>query len=235
MNTTWRDRLLAYDEPDLDPTERTALDALLDEEPEARAFLNQIRRDRALFQESFGSVKARDGFVDGVLDRLPGRRRARFGLPFPMPRVMELAAAAMMLLVGGSLFSPRSTSERQRAEVCQQQVKDLTQVVMNYAADYDGHLPAPDRLGAQVVAYGQPAGSLLCPSDERPNGPSYAMPLAIAGAPVNQFATPASQPLLFDARGPFLVPRHDRAANVSFLDGSVRQITLDAPGRPAGW
>jgi len=235
VSNDWRDRLLAYDESDLDPTERAALDKLLDESPEARALLNQLRRDRELFRSAFGSVTARDGFVDGVMDRLPIAKQGRFALRFPFPRALEFCAAGMMLLVAVSIFSPARDLERRRALVCQQQVKDLTQVVMSYAADYDGRLPVGDDWGGQLVAYGEPTQSLRCPSDDEPRGLSYAMPLALAGVPVTQFRTPDAQPLLFDARGPFLVPRHDRAANVGYLDGSVRQVTIDEAGVPSGW
>lgn len=235
MSNDWRDRLLAYDEPDLDPTERAALDKLLDELPAAREFLNQLRRDRELFRSAFGSVTARDGFVDAVMARVPQPRANRFGFRFPFPRALELCAAAMLVLVTVSVFSPARDLERRRALVCQQQVKDLTQVVMSYAADYDDRLPAGQDWGGQLVAYGGAAAALRCPSDDSPLGPSYAMPLALAGAPVTQFQAPDAQPVLFDARGPFLVPRHDRAANVGYLDGSVRQVTLEDVGVPSGW
>lgn len=235
MSTDWRDRLLAYDEKDLDPTERAALDKLLDEHPEARAYLNQLRRDRELFCAAFGSVQARAGFVDNVMNRLPVARPSRFSFRFPFPRALELCAAAMMVLVAASIFSPTRDVERRRALICQQQVKDLTQVVMSYAADYDGRLPVGDDWGGQLVAYGESGDALHCPSDDEPRGPSYAMPLALVGAPLTQFQSPDAQPLLFDARGPFLVPRHERAANVGYLDGSVRQVTLESDGVPSGW
>ena len=234
MSNDWRDRLLAYDEQDLDPTERAALDQLLDEHPEARAFLNQLRADRELFRSAFGSVSARDGFVDKVMNQLPGGKPSRFPfrLPFALPRAMELAAAGLMALVALSIFSPTRDLEHRRAIVCQERVKDLTQVVMSYAADYDGRLPASHGWTAQVANYGGSNDITRCPSDESLTGPSYSMPLALAGAPIDRIERPDDQALWFDARGPFLAPRHQRAANVGYADGSVRQVTLEDVG---GW
>ncbi|NUP99699.1 MAG: anti-sigma factor, partial [Armatimonadetes bacterium] len=76
MRSDWRDRLLAYDEPHLDPSERAALERLLDENPEARALLASLRADREVFRQAFATVAARPGFADGVMRRLPAPRRS---------------------------------------------------------------------------------------------------------------------------------------------------------------
>ncbi len=223
MSTDWRDRLLSYDEKNLDPTERAELERILDAEPAARAFLAQLRADREQFREAFRQVRARPDFTDRVMARLPQPRRSFV----PFPRLMEVLAGGLMLLVAASLIAPGRQSERQRQLLCQNEVKDLTRAVMSYAEDFDGLLPNSQQWIAQVSAYRRAPVEAHCPSDDRPAAVSYSIPLGLSMAQIKQLPDPQSQVVLFDANGPFPAPRHDRAANFGFLDGSVRAVHED--------
>lgn len=221
MNKHWRDRLLDYDERRLDPTERAALEELLDANPEAREFLAALRRDREVFRAAFAGIEATPELVDRVMRRLPQRRRGWF----PMPRLLEVCAAGLMVFVLGTLVSPARQIERQRQALCQREVKDLSRVVMSYAADYDGSFPTADWV-AQVSAHRGAPLVAHCPSDERADAVSYGLPLGLGQSNLERLDR-ASQVLMFDANGPFLAPRHERGANVGFLDGSVRLLRED--------
>ncbi len=221
MEPGWQQRLLAYDDADLDPGERAELDLILDTQPGAREYLIALRLDRERFCEVFGAVAARPGFTEQVMARLPSPRRAWF----PYPRLLELCAAGLMVVVAATLYSPGRLREQQRRAVCEASVKELTRAIMAYAQDYDDTLPADGAWLARLAAASAGRLNTHCPSDEATSGPSYGMPIGLAGVTVPKLRGPSSQVLLYDANGPFLAPRHERGANVGFLDGSVRFLS----------
>ncbi|MBI2299084.1 MAG: hypothetical protein HYU66_09120 [Armatimonadetes bacterium] len=218
MNTEWRDRLASYDDEGLDARERAALERLLDSDAEARAYLAELRRDRQRFTEAYASVTARPGFTEAVMQRLPQKRPAWL----PLPRVLELCAAGLMVWVVVSLISPAEQLEHRRQLVCQAGMKDISRALLSYAQDYDNRLPDADQWFVQVNNPTYRPLQATCPSDPRHGSLSYAMPLGIGGADVRRL--PVSQVMLFDADGVFPAPRHDRGANVGRLDGSVQLI-----------
>ena len=222
MEAGWQQRLLAFDDPDLDPGERAELEALLDTQPGAREYLCALRLDRERFIEAFSAVQAHDGFTEQVMGRLPARRRA--WLPFGLPRLMEVCAAGLAVMVAASLFSPARFREQERRAICESSMKDLTRAIMAYAQDYDEMLPAGTQFLDKLAEVSNGRLSVHCPSDTDPARASYAMPMVLAGAALPKLRSQNSQVLLFDADGPFLAPRHERGANVGFLDGSVRFV-----------
>lgn len=214
MNADERDRLAAYDDEKLDRGERAELERLLDTDPEAREFLAQLRRDKEQFIEAFATVTAKPGFTDTVLAKLPRRHTW-----LPLPRVMEVCAAALLLFVLVSVATPFRQGERQRQLKCQQEVKDLALAAMMYAEDYDQRLPDAKTWLVQLRDRRYPQLPTVCPSDDRGVAPSYAMPIGIGGADVRSL--PSDQVLWYDADGMFPAPRHEDQANVGRLDGSV--------------
>ncbi|MCC7495640.1 MAG: hypothetical protein IT204_25035 [Fimbriimonadaceae bacterium] len=231
MNGEWRDRLLGYDDRHLDAGEREELERLLDSEPQAREFLAALRADRDRFREAYGSIQARPGFTAAVMQRLP-QRQPRW---LPIPRLLEVLAAGLMVFVLATLISPARRAEQQRLLVCQREVRDLSRAFLSYTEDFDGRLPDSQRWVQQVAEYRQTPTAAHCPADPRPDvAVSYAMPVGLSAADVARLRPPQSQVLLFDANGLFPAPRHDRAANFGFLDGSVRTLS-EGEAQVVGW
>lgn len=223
MNGDWRARLAAFDDRELDRRERALLERLLDSSPEARAYLAALRSDRQRFGEAFGTVEAAPGFVSAVMDKLPQRRATR-----PLPRLLEVCAAAMMLLVAGSVIRPLARLDQANLNVCQRNAKELTQALLSYTDDYDGRLPDATRWPAQVAAYTE-RPTYRCPEDRVLDlSPSYGMPMGLSLAELRKAAPTGREMLLFDAEGPFVAPRHERrsAAVAGYANGSVDLVRL---------
>jgi len=233
VNTDWRERLAQYDDEQLDARERAALDLLLANDLEARAYLAALRADRRRLQDAFAVAvsrrppgAARD-FTAGVMARVTPRRRAWF----PAPRLLEVCAAALMVC---TLWGVQRHQRGERDDVaCANRLKDLTRVVLTYAQDYDERLPDARRWLAQVEQHTGRPYNATCPSDHRDAGGSrlvsYGLPYDLSGSPLSRVPSPSAQVAAFDADGVFLDLRHGRAANVSYLDGRVSRVSVPRP------
>lgn len=248
MNKDWRERLAQYDDEKLDPRERAALDLLLDNDLQARATLAALRHDRQRFRQAFEDYAARRdparsrALTAAVMARVAQERprRASWLSRLPLPRLLEVCAAALMVFVVGLVA--RSNHPSLGEQACRGNLKGLSVAVLQYAQDYDETLPSSQHWVQQLEDHTGRALQTQCPEDRRPlldaRQVSYGMPLSLSGVQLGraELASQAvrnSQVFLSDSDGSFLAPRHGQAANASFLDGHVAQV------RPvtaqAGW
>jgi prepilin-type processing-associated H-X9-DG protein len=235
VNSDWRDRLAEYDDEQLDERERAALDLLVNNDLEARAYLAALRADRQRLREAFSTVRARPGFTDAVMARVAPPRRVFLW----RPRVLEVCAAVLMVITLGSAMRERRALDSRVA--CENNLRDLTRSVLTYAQDYDDHLPDADRWVAQVEAHSERALPAQCPADTRPADSgsrtvSYGMTAGLSGARIADVPDPGAQLTAFDAVGPWLTARHGTlsrraVANAGFLDGHVGTLAPSGGGR----
>ncbi len=233
MTKEWRERLAAYDEAGLEPRERAALELLLDSDPEARAYLADLREDRQRYREALGAITARPGFNAAVMARVSAHQGAwyrRLALNL-RPRALEMFAVGMMALVAFAMI-PRDVAARQQT-VCKTNLKDLGRSLAAYSQDWDDHLPEANTWAVATAAYQERSNGLICPVDDRVQEDShivsYGMPQRVSGQNLGRVRDLATEVALRDAEGSFLAPRHDRRANAAYLDGHVAPLSFDPP------
>lgn len=170
-----REKLLAYLLDDLDPTERSAIEATLADDPALQQELEKLRVclgqceeapeleavppdqlvsrtccfvDRAIQKSKALCSQSGGKFLSESRDPLTGRKRWS---------VIDLAAGACVLVALGALMMPalRVNRDVARRLTCQNNIHQLGAALMNYSLQLKGQLPRIDQgdnAGAFLIA-----------------------------------------------------------------------------------
>lgn len=104
----------AYADNELDPADRAEVERILADEPDARARLEDIRRQKAALKQAFGAVI--DEPVPAALQTAARKAPRPIGLPAPW---QALAAALAMLAIGagGGWLAARNTAPDHMSQI----------------------------------------------------------------------------------------------------------------------
>lgn len=104
MNDETQQRLEAWFDGELTSAEHAAVEALLDKDAAARAYVDQLARTRELLQGAHVSTVDGDAAWESVQERLDEADRQRSARILSFPQL--LAAAAAVMLVGMGIWFP---------------------------------------------------------------------------------------------------------------------------------
>ncbi len=230
----WVERLSAYADGEVDDAEGREVRAHVHECPACRAWVEQARADRSLFEGALTGQKPRWGFARGVMKQVAAKpvhgaaeRRAR-------GRRMTLVELVTVLVIVGVLAAilfPVFAKAREdaRSVSCLSNIKQLCLALQMYAEDNHDYLPPLVGWEKAILPYVRNEELFVCPND-RGSRPGYALNRRVAGRNTKDFGRPESVVLLFDARDGELGERHNDGANYGFLDWHAKFHQDPPPG-----
>ena len=173
-----------------------------------------------------GSTRAQDRCVE-PLPVTPGVRRLGWYL-------LGLAIAGVLTCGGGVLLGFRGAG-KVRALQCRGNLDQIALLTLMYCGDHDGSFPpATNWCDSAVVAYGDSALWLRCPSARRaPCG--YAFNASLNMRDRTQLDRSEAVPLAYDATGGWnaaggpelFVARHLGYGYIAFADGHVKRLEAE--------
>lgn len=166
------------------------------------------------------------------------------------PRGYGLAVAGIVISAVGLFFVPFMAAilfpvfskARQKAQQasCMSNIKQINLSMLMYSQDHDGKLPALNKWND----FADSPRTLICPSADSRELPSYAMNAKVDGISLNSIKTPDEFVLIFDSEpgrnrfgGPELLPlkpRHSGGDNFGFADGHAKFVP-NLSGRYTKW
>lgn len=221
-----REALSAYADGECRATEQKEVDAHLQQCPECRAWLAQVREDQQRFVDTLMGRQA--DLAPAIIRRVsemsaePPARQSRQ----PAPRLAELFVVVAMLAVVAVVLFPVFSKGREKARVnsCLSNLKQVALAMQQYAQDYDETLPSADNWADDLLPYLKNRELLICPSDPTPETPSYSMVPALGGRRLEDIPAPPETIVLYEVESGQPVYRHNGGMNVSYADGHTRWL-----------
>jgi prepilin-type processing-associated H-X9-DG protein len=230
----WLERVSAHLDGEAGDAEDRAVREHLDACPGCRAWAEAMRTDAERFAAVYGRATQQVNLRLAVLDRIAASTRGWS----PWDGVWQIAAvAAGVGLIAALLFPVLAGGKcRSMQTQCMSNQKQIMLAMIQYADDWDGHLPPAIAWNAYLTGYLQTKDEVFrCPVAQHQGSREYdyAYNPTMSAKSAYDLPEPAYAVTVFEAANGQVAPRHLGGANIAYADGHVKWSRPTQT--PAGW